>query len=253
MAGPDARPTDVKADFSSATINKRATQGGFPRSSGKINIVTRANTGIGFECCAQLLDLGLGRLIMAVRVLREGEEAKQQLLSSKRNKSFALNPHPGHEKSIQVNYLGNALPFDEPQSFKFQDRYAASKVLGQLFLRQLAKRVPSSIVVINASNPGLCKSGLDRDFKGSVVGQAARFMQFFNAREASVGSRALVDTAVNHGPASHGHYTEDGKVAPMAPFVYQPQGEAIAKQLWQETMAELSFADVESIINRLGK
>jgi hypothetical protein len=37
----------------------------------------------------------------------------------------------------------------------------------------------------------------------------------------------------------------------MAPFVYQLRGEAIAKQLWQETMAELSFADVESIINRL--
>jgi hypothetical protein len=74
--------------------------------------------------------------------------------------------------------------------------------------------VPSSIVVINAPNPGLCKSGLDRDFKGSVVGYAVRFMQFFIAREASVGARALVDAAVNHGPASLGQYVLDGKVAP---------------------------------------
>jgi hypothetical protein len=39
----------------------------------------------------------------------------------------------------------------------------------------------------------------------------------------------------------------------MAPFVYQLQGEAIAKQLSQETMVEFRFADVENIITRLGK
>ncbi|KAL2782927.1 hypothetical protein BJX66DRAFT_319486 [Aspergillus keveii] len=342
------------ANFTSAAITKRATQGAFVRRqlfgeppkvspkkinlSGRTAIVTGANTGIGFECCAQLLDLGVGSLIMAVRSLPKGEEAKQQLLSSKRNaqcqisvckldlasydsitafvdytttldrldivinnagvckRSFELDPKTGHEESIQVNYLGNALfvilmipvlrqkspvhpgrmtfvssdtpawaefkekdsiplltAFDKRQSFKFQDRYATSKLLGQLFLQELAKRVSSSVVVINAPNPGLCKSGLDRDFKGSMVGYAARFMQFLIARDASVGARALVDAAVNHGPASHGQYVEDGKVVPMAPFVYQPRGEAIAKQLWQETMAELSFADVEGIINRLGK
>jgi hypothetical protein len=74
--------------------------------------------------------------------------------------------------------------------------------------------VPSSVVVINASNPGLCKSGLERDFKGSVVGYATRFMQFLIARDASVGVRAIVVAAVNHGPASHKQYVEDSKVVP---------------------------------------
>ncbi|KAL3484895.1 hypothetical protein BJX62DRAFT_248070 [Aspergillus germanicus] len=258
--------------------------------SGKTAIVTGANTRIGFECCSQLLDLQLGRFVMAVRSLPKGEEAKRQLLSSKPNakwqigvcrldlasydsitafRSFALDPKTGHEESIQVNYPGNVLfmilmipvlqaktpvhpgritfvptplltAFDKLQSFKCQDRYVTSKLLGQLSLRELAKRVPSSVVVINTPNPGLCKSGLDRDFKGSEVGYAACFMQFLIARDASVGVRALVDAAVIHVPASHGQYIEDGKVVPMAPFVYQPR-------------AELRFVGVESIIDGLGK
>ncbi|KAL2835495.1 hypothetical protein BJY01DRAFT_223657 [Aspergillus pseudoustus] len=307
--------------------------------SGKTAVVTGSNTGIGFECCKQLLELGVGRLIIAVRSLIKGERAKQQLLSNKAaanyqivvckldlssydsilafvdytntldqlhivinnagvcKRAFALDPKTGHEESIQVNYIGNALlvilmipvlqpknpadrpgritfvssdtpawaefkekdstpllkAFDKRESFKFGDRYATSKLLGQLFLKELAKHVPSSVVVINAPNPGLCKSGLDRDFKGSVVGYAARFMQFLIARDAATGARALVDAAVNHGQASHGQYVEDGKVVPMAPFVYQPRGETIARQLWHETMEELAFAGVSEIISGLIK
>jgi hypothetical protein len=68
--------------------------------------------------------------------------------------------------------------------------------------------------VINTPNLGLWKSGLDRDFKGTVVGDAARFIQFLIAWDASVGACARVDAAVNHGPASRGQYVEDGKVVP---------------------------------------
>jgi hypothetical protein len=53
--------------------------------------------------------------------------------------------------------------------------------------------------VTNRPNPGLWKSGFGRDFKGTVVGDAARFMQFLIARDASGGARAIVDAAVNHG------------------------------------------------------
>jgi NAD(P)-dependent dehydrogenase (short-subunit alcohol dehydrogenase family) len=53
--------------------------------SGKTAIVTEANTGIGFECGSQLLDLQLGRLVMAVWSLPNREDAKRQLLSSKSN------------------------------------------------------------------------------------------------------------------------------------------------------------------------
>jgi NAD(P)-dependent dehydrogenase (short-subunit alcohol dehydrogenase family) len=46
---------------------------------GKVAIVTGANSGLGLECCKQLLSLGLSRLIMAVRSLERGNAAAAAL------------------------------------------------------------------------------------------------------------------------------------------------------------------------------
>lgn len=43
-------------------------------------IVTGANTGVGFETCSQLLDLGVSKLILAVRDLAKGRAAVAKLL-----------------------------------------------------------------------------------------------------------------------------------------------------------------------------
>lgn len=47
-----------------------------------------------------------------------------------------------------------------------RDRYALSKLLDRFFLVELAKRVPSPVVVINTPNPGFCKTELMRDLEG---------------------------------------------------------------------------------------
>lgn len=49
------------------------------RLEGKTAIVTGANTGVGFETCRQLLDLGLSRLIIAVRNEEKGKAAAHKL------------------------------------------------------------------------------------------------------------------------------------------------------------------------------
>ncbi|KAL3477601.1 NAD(P)-binding protein [Aspergillus californicus] len=342
------------ARFSNAEIEKRATQGAFVKRqlfvepvavspkdvslAGKTAIVTGGNTGLGFECCKQLIGLGVARLIIACRTPAKGEDAKKQLAASSKGKTqieitkldlasydsiasfvdytktldrldivinnagvckrgFELDVRTGHEETIQVNHLGNSLfiilllpvlqsknspespgrltfvssdtpawakfkeqnsdpiipAFDKKETFEWSDRYGTSKLLGQLFLSELVKRVPSSVAIVNATNPGLCKSGLDREFRGSLAGHAARVMQAILARKATVGARGLTDAAVNHGVSSHGQYIEDNKVVPMAPFVYKAQGEKVAGRLWRETMDELSFAHVEEIVNSLSK
>ncbi|ROW01493.1 hypothetical protein VSDG_02060 [Cytospora chrysosperma] len=48
--------------------------------AGKTAIVTGANSGVGFETCRQLLDLGLSKLILAVRNEEKGKEAASKLL-----------------------------------------------------------------------------------------------------------------------------------------------------------------------------
>jgi FlaA1/EpsC-like NDP-sugar epimerase len=48
---------------------------------GKTAIVTGSNAGIGLECARQLLDLGVSKLIIAVRNETKGEAARKNLLS----------------------------------------------------------------------------------------------------------------------------------------------------------------------------
>lgn len=268
---------------------------------GKTAIITGSNTGLGFECAGQLLDLGLSKLILAVRSEAKGEEAKKLLLAGRdpnklpviqvwkldlssydsimafvertktlerlditinnaglMKKTFEKNPSTGHEEIFQVNYLGQSLftllllpvikeknspeqpgrlvlvssdtaawaafngkksdllfeGLDNPQLFNSRDQYSTSKLLGQLFLTELVKRVPPSVAIINAPNPGLCKSSLGRDYD-SAFERAFLFMfQLLLGRDGSVGARAFTDAAVKQGTESHGQYLEDGKVQP---------------------------------------
>jgi hypothetical protein len=39
----------------------------------------------------------------------------------------------------------------------------------------------------------------------------------------------------------------------MAPILYTEEGKKISAQLWKETMAEFVFANVEQVINDVGK
>ncbi|KAI1387364.1 uncharacterized protein F4822DRAFT_444105 [Hypoxylon trugodes] len=57
----------------------------FSRGEGdsKTAIVTGSNIGIGFECARQLLDLGLSKLILAVRNELKGQEASTKLSSGR--------------------------------------------------------------------------------------------------------------------------------------------------------------------------
>ncbi|EFE32143.1 short-chain dehydrogenase/reductase family protein, putative [Trichophyton benhamiae CBS 112371] len=339
--------------FDAAVIQKRATSLAFyqrqlftmpPLASsdevdlaGKTAIITGSNTGLGFECAQQLLDLGLNKLILAVRNETKGEEARGKLLSGRnadnhsievwkldllcyssivsfveRTKSlerldffvnnaaftrpsFAINEKTGHEEIIQVNYFSLALltililpvlrdknsaqqparlvnvssdtaswarfrervsvpllsAFDREENFHPQDRYATSKLLAQLFLAQLAKRLPPSIAIINTPNPGLCQTSLTRNFKGSLQGILFGIFRLVFARTAAIGARSITDAVVNHGLESHGQYLEDGAVQPMAPFVYTDKGKEVAELLWEETMTEFSFANVSEVLENL--
>ena len=50
------------------------------RVAGKTAIVTGSNSGLGLDAARQLLDLGVGRLILAVRTVSKGEKAREELL-----------------------------------------------------------------------------------------------------------------------------------------------------------------------------
>ncbi len=94
------------------------------------------------------------------------------------------------------------------------DRYGTTKLLGQLFVTQLAKRVSSREVIISCPNPGLCR--------GSDLARQAGPLRLFVhtiqcrliAHTCSVGAHTIVAAATTLGESAHGQYIEDGKAQP---------------------------------------
>ncbi|KAI4098313.1 MAG: hypothetical protein L6R37_006543 [Teloschistes peruensis] len=117
--------------------------------SGQTILVTGANVGIGMEATRQLIGFKVARVIMAVRTIAKGEEAKRELLKTNpacdvqvwpldmdsfdsviafgkraqeldrldlvllnagvKKQAFQVNKMTGHETTVQVNHLATAL------------------------------------------------------------------------------------------------------------------------------------------------
>ncbi|GAP85551.2 putative short-chain dehydrogenase reductase family [Rosellinia necatrix] len=143
---------------------------------------------------------------------------------------------------------------DKRENFTNVDRYATSKLLGQLFVAELAKRVPSSVAVISMPNPGWCYgTGLGHVPGGTWGDRIVSVPRRIFGRSPRIGARSLTDAAVRHGTGAHGQYLEDCEVQPLAPLIYTSEGERISRALWREIMAELSFANAQDIVDELGR
>ncbi|KAK5657539.1 hypothetical protein OQA88_3112 [Cercophora sp. LCS_1] len=269
-----------------------------PNLTSETAIITGSNTGLGLELASQLLDLGITKLILAVRSPAKGAQAASHLLKSRpslapsaievwpldlssydsiasfiqRTKTLSRidvlvnnagfvsaaqshNSSTGHDDLIQVNYLSQAIltllilpvlkskhnpsdgpvkvvftssdaaawtlfhertapnllaELDKPVKGDMSDRYFVSKLLMQLFVVELAKRVDTSWVVVNMATPGMCRTDLNREHHGTVWGYFFNFVQLFVAYSGNVGARMLT-AAVVAGEETHGGYLGLGR------------------------------------------
>ncbi|KAI1264038.1 NAD(P)-binding protein [Xylariaceae sp. FL1019] len=139
--------------------------------------------------------------------------------------------------------------FDDPKSYDPFQRYFVSKLLNQLAMSQLAKRVDGSRITITLPNPGLCHgTRLGMSAKVNIPDIIGTVFKRIVGRHPSVGTRTIMAAAVKFGPEAHGQYVEDGKLQPLPPLAYTPEGQRVAELLWKEMMEELSFAKPEDII-----
>ena len=94
------------------------------------------------------------------------------------------------------------------------ERYGTTKLLGQLFLVELTKRVPPSTVIVTCCNPGMCYgSGLSHELPGP--GRAIFWIiQHIVGRSCWVGARTYIHAAANLGEEVHGQYVEDKTLHP---------------------------------------
>ncbi|KAF3019349.1 hypothetical protein E8E14_010648 [Neopestalotiopsis sp. 37M] len=140
---------------------------------------------------------------------------------------------------------------DDPKNMDLS-RYAVSKLLGQLFVTELSKRVPSSLAIITMPNPGWTyNTGLGKDEGWTIGDTIISVPRRILGRSPDMAARAVTVGTVAFGAEAHGQYVEGGKVQPKAPFVYSEDGERVAKRLWDEVITELSFAKVGDILQNL--
>ncbi|KAE9369324.1 putative short-chain dehydrogenase/reductase family protein [Stipitochalara longipes BDJ] len=129
-----------------------------------------------------------------------------------------------------------------------REAYGVSKLLSQLFLVELSEHVNSNDVVINMVEPGATKgTGLARDVGGAML-IALKIFQGIAGRRVERGAATYADALLGHGKESHGCFLMNCEITPLATIYYNPEGKKLMKQIWEETMKELSFAHVEEII-----
>ncbi|KAI1123018.1 NAD(P)-binding protein [Nemania abortiva] len=140
---------------------------------------------------------------------------------------------------------------EKQENYNRQQQYQNSKLLGQLFLSEAARRVPPSVAILTAANPGLCYgTSLNRDAP-PVIGSLVLLFVRLLGRSPSQGANVIINAATCHGSEAHGQYIGDNKIKPMAPLIYEPRGSRISEVLWRETMDALAFAGVEEIIREM--
>lgn len=140
------------------------------------------------------------------------------------SETHAWTPFPEWKSSNTFQTLNDKDTAD------MENRYATSKLMEILLLREMVTRISGSGVIINMVNPGLCHSKLARE-----IGWGFWIFKQLVARSTEVGSRTLVAGA-SAGDSSHGMYMTDGRVADeaLSSFVRSSEGKQAQEKLWRE-------------------
>ncbi|KAF2084032.1 NAD(P)-binding protein [Saccharata proteae CBS 121410] len=167
------------------------------------------------------------------------------IVNSGTSRGASISEPPG--KPLLASFDDKTKPWDPVE------RYAVSKLLGHLFIVELVRHVRAEDVVVNLVDPGLVKGTDLQRGAPMLLGAFFTCMKAVMGRPVPVGASTYVDAAVLKGKESHGSLVADWKVSPFAAFVYTPEGEAVRKQLWEETLKEFEFGDVKGILEGLKK
>ncbi|KAI1150667.1 NAD(P)-binding protein [Nemania diffusa] len=141
--------------------------------------------------------------------------------------------------------------FDDAKTFDAQEHYNSNKLLAHMFLWKLVDYVSADDVVVNLADPAWVKgTGLGRDAPGAlqVVGKVFGALA---GRTQRVGASCFVDALVNKGKESHGCFIMSWEIHPFASLLYTPEGKVITQRVWDETLAELDFAGVRTILESM--
>lgn len=122
------------------------------------------------------------------------------------------------QKSAPEGQIFTSLNDKETYEKHKDDQYPISKLLQIFVVRAIGENYPKLPVSVNCVDPGLCHSGLGREFNS----WGFWFIKLILARSTEAGSRTLIHAA-SEGVESHGRYLSDWYVVslytPIIPIV----------------------------------
>ncbi|KIK33978.1 hypothetical protein CY34DRAFT_98729 [Suillus luteus UH-Slu-Lm8-n1] len=133
-----------------------------------------------------------------------------------------------------------------PSTSVMLNRYALSKLLEVMFVRELSSRLATpTLVAVSAVNPGSCHSRLTRDVESNPLFKyAVRIYKGLFARTTEMGSRTIVHAAIVPGERErHGQYLSSCEVAEASDYTLSAEGREVSKRLWHETLKILGDLD----------
>lgn len=138
-----------------------------------------------------------------------------------------------------------------PGEYDGMTQYSRTKFLLTGFIAKLAENVNPDEVIVNTVNPGLTAS---TDIsKGAQVPLAWRTFLRVAGRSLEWGADTYVDGVVVKGKETHGSFVSDWTIKPFPATYYTEEGIKLRDRLWEETMEELNFAGVSSIVSKLAQ
>ncbi|POS80977.1 retinol dehydrogenase 12 [Diaporthe helianthi] len=167
-----------------------------------------------------------------------GKPARLSVIGSDTQYWAILDPAPGP-----------VLPrVAAPAKFNSWAQYSDTKILLVGFIAKLAESVNPDDVIVNTVNPGLTAS--------TEIGQKSllfTIMIKIFGRNLEWGADTYVDGTVVKGAESHGSFVSDWTIKPFPAIYYTAEGVALRDRFWEETMEELNFAGVSSIVSKLAQ
>ncbi|KAL4809513.1 NAD(P)-binding protein [Aspergillus unguis] len=129
---------------------------------------------------------------------------------------------------------------DSKENFTHFQRYAASKLLQQIFIELVNRRhtQTDAKTIFNTVNPGLC-AGTELVRAKGLLAVVGKVVANIIGRSVSLGARTLVHAAISAGPDSNGHYLSDNRISPFAKIAVDPAAKELRQKVWNETVEEL--------------
>lgn len=163
---------------------------------------------------SQLQTNYLSHAILALELLPLLKQTSKKSGSPSRLTMVSSIMHHGH--TLSAKNIQDQAPlihqFDDKSKFIGPTRYPDTKLCVTSFVEDLASRVSSDEVIINAVCPGFAKSDIDSNFP-PVVKQVMQTGRKLIASSSADGARSFIEGSVVRGRESHGDFISSSESA----------------------------------------